>query len=97
MATIPTRLLFPLGEIKATPGALDLLSSAQLDLMALLSRHQSGDWGAVCAEDARANSEAIVTGARILSNYPITSNADRIWIITEADRRTTTLLLPEEY
>jgi hypothetical protein len=62
----------------------------------LLLRHQFGDWGSVPSEDADANREAIETGCRILSSYYLNPD-ERVWIITEADRSVTTLLLPDEY
>lgn len=88
--------LFPLGTILATPGALDLLDRAEMNAADLLLRHQQGDWGCVPPEDADANIHAIIDGCRILSSYELL-NSERIWIITEADRSATTLLLPEEY
>jgi hypothetical protein len=86
---------FPLGRILATPGALALAEAHAVDLLPLLVRHRSGDWGDVCADEARANREAIETGARILSAYD--TAAGRLWILTEADRCATTILLPSEY
>jgi hypothetical protein len=86
---------FPLGRIVATPGALALTEAHAVDLLPLLIRHRSGDWGDVCADDARANREALDAGLRILSVYD--TAAGRLWIITEADRSVTTVLLPSEY
>ncbi len=86
---------FPLGQIVATPGALAALDEAAINAADLLVRHQSGDWGSVPPEDARENDMAVISGCRILSSYP--AGSSRIWIITEADRSYTTLLLPEEY
>lgn len=91
-----TALLFPLGEVVATPGALALLERAAVNAYDLLLRHQTGDWGSVPPEDAAANLDAIKTGCRILSSYYL-NERERIWIITEADRSATTLLLPDEY
>lgn len=90
-----TTVLFPLGQVVATPGALGLLDKEAVNASVLLQRHQSGDWGVVPEEDAQENQLAIANGYRILSSYPV--GTDRIWIITEADRSSTTLLLPEEY
>ena len=87
--------LFRLGNIVATPGALDLLDRTGTNAAVVLARHQRGDFGTVNAEDIQANKDAIVNGSRILSAYPL--GAERLWIITEADRSSTTLLLPEEY
>jgi hypothetical protein len=88
--------LFALGVIVATPGALAALDEHATNASTLLSRHQSGDWGDVPPEDARENNMSVVSGFRILSSYAIGDDT-RIWIITEADRSVTTLLLPEEY
>jgi len=91
-----TALLFTLGEVVATPGALDLLDRTETNALDLLLRHQSGDWGSVPEEDVTENQRSIETGYRILSSYFL-NDTERLWIITEADRSTTTLLLPEEY
>ena len=91
-----TVALFQLGEVVATPGALELLDSTEVNAFDLLLRHQFGDWGSVQPEDADANQSAIETGCRVLSSYYLKSD-ERIWIITEADRSVTTLLLPDEY
>ena len=87
--------LFPLGAVRATPGALDLLDRTSTNAALFLDRHQRGDFGTVGAEDAQANKDAIKNGNRILSSYTI--GGERLWIITEADLSGTTLLLPEEY
>ena len=86
---------FPLGRIVATPGALKLLEEAGEDPCLLLSRHRSGDWGEVDAHDRRENELSLKHGWRILSSYPV--GEGRVWIITEANRSYTTILLPEEY
>lgn len=91
------RPLFPLGSVVATVGALDLLDRAGTDASSLLRRHQHGDFGVVCTRDARLNEDAISNGARILSSYELGIRRERLWIVTEADRRSTTLLLPAEY
>lgn len=88
--------LFPLGQIVATPGALEALEHAAINTMDLIQRHQSGDWGNVPPDDAEENLRSVENGWRILSSYPI-SEDQNLWIITEADRSVTTLLLPEEY
>ena len=92
-----TAVLFPLGSIVATPGALALLKDAGVDPAELLQRHQRGDWGEVPDEDARENELSVGRGFRILSSYRVGNEGTRIWIITEADRSSTCLLLPEEY
>lgn len=90
-----TTIRFSLGHLVATPGALELLERMSVNECELLQRHQRGDWGNVPAEDAIENENSIVNGNRILSSYQLCD--ERIWIITEADRSATTLLLPEEY
>ena len=87
--------LFSLGQTVATSNALDLLAQHNTSCFSLLVRHQSGDWGNVPAEDALSNQEAIERGYRIMSVYPL--ETAKVWIITEADRSVTTVLLPEEY
>ena len=92
----PRSVCFPLGRLLATPRALDLLDSRGIDAVELLDRHQRGDWGELSAEDVAANEFAIANGLRILSAYRI-GEKERVWIITEADRSSTTVLLPEDY
>jgi len=87
---------FSLGRLVATPGALAALEKRGLPPAEFLARHAAGDWGEVCREDRRLNDEAIQIGERLLSAYR-TSCGDRLWVITEADRSATTLLLPSEY
>lgn len=89
--------LFLVGSVVATVGALDLLDRTGTNASALLRRHQYGDWGAVCASDARSNDKAMSDSSRILSAYELGTRRERLWIVTEADRRTTTLLMPAEY
>ncbi len=88
-------MLFPLGRIVATPGALELLAATGTDPAELLARHQAGDWGDLGAFDRRENDKALRTGARLFSAYDTPEG--RLWIITEADRSSTCVLLPEEY
>jgi len=85
---------FELGRIVATPGALEVL--APEETLVLLRRHAAGDWGEVDAHDRRANNRALKDGTRILSAY-VSASGERVWIITEADRSSTCLLLPSEY
>jgi hypothetical protein len=85
---------FKLGKVLATPGALKALCTANKQLFAYLSRHVSGDWGCVCPEDARENELSLQNGSRLLSAYML-DNKVKLWIITEADRSATTLLLPD--
>lgn len=88
--------LFPLGQIVATPGALDALEKAQQTPMEFLARHVRGDWGDVCKEDSEANEQSLKDGSRILSSYR-TKLGEKLWIITEADRSSSCLLTPNEY
>jgi hypothetical protein len=85
----------PLGKVVATPGALKLLSEMGKDPFGYIARHAAGDWGELCAFDRRQNEIALRDGYRVLSSYEVP--AGRVWIITEADRSITTILLPEEY
>jgi len=87
---------FPLGQIVATPAALEALADAGQTPDFFLDKHVQGDWGEVPPEDKRANEEALVNGERLLSAYR-TLKGVRIWIITEADRSSTCVLKPEEY
>jgi len=92
----PTMVWFTLGQIVATPGAIDLLERTSSDALDFLIRHQQGDWGSVSPDDAEENLSSIEHGNRILSSYYLNAT-ERLWIITEADRSVTTLLLPNEY
>ena len=85
---------FRLGQTVATPGALKQISGG--DILLALHRHSNGDWGNVCEEDKQANDDSLKCGARILSSY-MDAKGTKFWIITEADRSVTTILLPEEY
>jgi hypothetical protein len=87
---------FPLGRVLATPGALTALTAAGMHPVALVARHARGDWGDLCAGDRRANERALRDGSRLLSAYRLPGGG-KVWIITEADRSTSTLLLPSEY
>lgn len=90
--TVPSTR-FPLGQIVATANALDILTP--LEIAAGLQRHAQGDWGNVCPDDAELNNEALQQGNRLLSAYG--TDSQRFWIITEADRSVTTILMPEDY
>ena len=85
-----------LGQVVATPGALEALRESGEVAATYIARHASGDWGVVGTADARLNDEALLNDSRILSVYILQSGV-RIWIITEADRSATTVLLPDEY
>jgi len=88
--------LFDLGQLVATPGALAALEKTGQNAMEFLSRHVSGDWGDLPGEDKDENSLSLEKGFRLLSSYRTTAD-DKLWVITEADRSLTTILLPEEY
>ena len=88
--------LFPLGRGVATPGALQALEHAEQEPEEFLNRHDRGDWGEVPEADKQENALALQQGFRIFSAYT-TSAGDKIWIITEADRSATKILLPSEY
>jgi hypothetical protein len=79
----------------ATPGALEVLDGRNVSPLALLQRHASGDWGEIPKADARENERSVKHGYRVLSSYNV--GDVKVWIITEADRSSTCLLLPEEY
>ena len=85
---------FPLGRVLATPNALAQIPPPEIQ--EALGRHHSGDWGNLCQEDKKANDAALNQGARLLSAYH-TRSGTKFWIITEADRSVTTVLLPEDY
>src|SRR5450830_461123 len=93
---VKSKPMFALGQVVATPGALDALTKIGIEPLELIHRHVTGDWGDLCAEDRHQNLFAIRSGLRIFSSYKISAKT-KIWIITEADRSATTLLLPEEY
>jgi hypothetical protein len=86
---------FLLGQIVGTPAALELIQKAGKTPAEFLSRHANGDWGVVDSEDAKLNDLAVEQGSRILSAYAV--GDERLWIISEADRSATTILLATEY
>ena len=97
MNSLPTIPLFPAGQIAATPGALALLEQANKTPLEFVSRHLRGDWGDdLCQDDKTENELSLKQGFRLLSSYKVTET-EKLWIITEADRSVTTLLLPSEY
>lgn len=85
---------FNLGSMVITPAALDILHPE--DVHAAVGRHAAGDWGEVCQEDRAENELSLEQGFRLLSVYR-DRNGRKFWIITEADRSATTILLPEDY
>lgn len=101
------RVSFPLGHVVATPGAIEALAEHygnrwREGAHGLLRRHQRGDWGDICPEDRGLNERSLEDGTRLLSVYKLPQRVPgacpvKLWIITEADRSATTLLLPDEY
>ena len=92
---------FSLGQVLATPGALEVLQRNNVTGLDYLRRHASCDWGILCDEDKKANEDALKTGARLMSAYFLPDET-KLWVITEAAddagaRVATTLLLPDEY
>jgi hypothetical protein len=85
----------PLGRVLATPGAIQLLRERGEHPFDYLARHATGDWGDLGAFDWRENELSLEHGWRVVSSYPVGEKC--IWIITEADRSVTTILLPDEY
>lgn len=88
--------LFDLGRMFITPGAQDALIASGEEPWDFLGRHVTGDWGIVDEEDAQANQDSLKDGSRLLSAYH-THAGVKVWVITEADRHATTILLPSEY
>lgn len=93
---IPDKPRFSLGKLVATRGAVEMLKELQRSPFEFVYRHWQGDWGDLDKDDIDANEEALRVGARLLSSYRIDPSR-KLWIITEADRSSTCVLLPEEY
>ena len=98
---IAGKVEFSLGQVLATPGALEAIEQSGQVPAEFLDRHAQGNWGEVGDEDAQANNQALIDGSRLLSVYR-TAKGIKLWIITEAaddsnQRAATTILLPEEY
>ena len=91
-----SRPRFLLGHIVATPAALAAFANSGDSAHGLLMRHVTGDFGTVGKEDWQANDDAIANGDRVFSAY-LLKDGEKVWVITEADRSSTTLLLPEGY
>jgi hypothetical protein len=88
--------MFSLGQVVATPAALEALPRNQQELLGFISRHVQGDWGDLDEGDKQENELSVKHGLRIVSAYHLRDKT-KIWIITEADRSVTTVLLPEDY
>jgi hypothetical protein len=89
------KALFPLGRVVATQGAAALLEQHHANPYEYLALHQGGVWGELDAHDKKVNADALRNGDRLMSVYRVAG--ERLWVITEADRSVTTLLLPEDY
>jgi hypothetical protein len=90
------QILFPLGKVFLTIGARQALEESNQNAFEFLARHQVGEWGLVCKDDANENELSVKEGFRIMSVYK-TILDEKIWVITESDRSSTTILKPEEY
>ena len=88
------RTSFELGQILITPNAMGVIPAAEVQ--AALARHAAGDWGEIDEHDRQENELSLKEGFRLLSAYR-SEQGTRFWIITEADRSATTILLPEDY
>src|SRR5258708_40346455 len=92
----PSITRFALGQTYVTPGAEEALMIAGQTGIEFLRRHMSQDWGDISDEDVRENELSLKGGFRLLSAYR-TTKGQKLWIITEADRSSTTIVLPAEY
>jgi len=93
---LPNSLLFKMGQLLLTPGAMEALQVSGESPWSFLSRHVTGDWGEIPEEDKKENQFSLDRGFRLMSSYRTTAN-DVVWVITESSRSHTTLLLPSEY
>jgi hypothetical protein len=87
--------MFPIGRLVATPGALAFCKQHGINPIHVIARHVARDWSEMCLEDQRSNERAIEEGSRVFSAYVY--HGQKVWVITEANRYSTTLLLAEEY
>ena len=87
--------LFGLGKVVATPAAVEFCEVNEVHMLTLVRRHCHGDFGDMDRDDIAANTRAIKSDARVFSSYQI--GTQKVWVITEADRTSTCILLPEEY
>lgn len=88
-------ILFALGKVVTTKNAVEFMTQKCITPFDLLHRHQHGDWGNLNEPDLEANEQALIEDLRILSSYNF--DKEKIWVITEADRTLTTILLPSDY
>ncbi len=86
---------FALGQVVSTPAVVAHFEAHSINALDYLARHASGDWGEVPPEDAALNELALAQNSRLLSRYTIAGKC--VWLITEADRSSTTFLFPDEY
>jgi len=95
---LPAPSLFTPGRLVITQGIADLVDNDILDVTHYLKRHFAGDWGEIDYYDQSSNRHALTNGDRLLSRYTLDDDIEpELWIITEADRSATTVLLPSEY
>lgn len=87
---------FELGQIVATTTLFNYCKERRYLLLSYLLRHANCDWGSICEEDKKENDESLKNGRRLLSQYELPDKT-KFWIITEADRSSTTMLFPEDY
>jgi len=87
---------FELGQITVTPAALAALEAADVPGLLLLAKHLHGDWDELAEHDRLQNELAVLLGLRVLSSYAL-PDGRKVWVITEADRSATTILLPDDY
>ena len=90
----PSEPRVPLGQTVATPAALAVLSQSKI--VAALRRHAAGDWGNATPDDWAENDAALRSDERLLSVYR-SAKGVTFWVLTEADRSATTVLLPDDY
>lgn len=94
--TTPSPVRFQLGRLFMTPGAIEALEEAGQSLQEFISRHARLEQGELCDTDHRENLFSLDKPLRIFSAYK-TARGVKLWLITEADRSATTILLPSEY
>ena len=96
MEDVMSNARFSLGKVVATPGALEALAATGQGVIQFLRRHVTGDGGELSEEEKQRNELSVKQGVRILCAYT-TSTGVKLWVILEADRSVTTILLPDEY
>jgi hypothetical protein len=94
---IEVEIRIEIGNVLATGGVIDLLDRTGTNASDLIGLHRTGNWGVLPPADIDANEHALLNGGRLLSAYQVGDTAQIIWLITEADRSVTSMLLPEEY